>query len=99
MFDRVLNTHLLQQILNSFGLPRSITLKKDDVIDNLDLGKVRSSHPEGGKVKHKLQVTSSNTRVASSNLRVTSSNPRVRRLKARVRRLKARVQAMKPRVK
>ena len=45
----------------------------------------------GGKVKHELQVTSSNPQVTGSNPRATSSNPRIRTLKARVRRLKARV--------
>ena len=46
---------------------------------------------EGGKVKHELRVTSSNSQFTgsnpqgmSSNQRVTSSNPRVRRLKSRV---------------
>ena len=59
----------------------------------------------GGKIKHELQVTSSNPRVTnsnppflSSNLRVTNSSLRVRALKARVARLKARVWRLKARV-
>ena len=52
----------------------------------------------GGKVKHKLRVTSSNPRVTGSNPRVRRLKARVARLKAPVRRLNARFEAIQPRV-